>query len=189
MQQGYEIGVDDFVNPNSGSYMAKLTSSNTVTAADGTVTEIRVYTPAATGAETITETITTSPSTTENGQTKQVVKYAFVQGDKSGEITATTTTVDGTSTTVYSLSNDTFAATDKTFLFFLKHGRTHYSYDPDKSNNNASTYKDTTRTIHYHLPDGSTLTRLQTVRMTRTTDIDRVTGGVIYTPWTTGESN
>ncbi|MFV4895752.1 mucin-binding protein [Lactobacillus delbrueckii] len=189
LQQGYEIGVDDFVNPNSGSYMAKLTSSNTVTAADGTVTEIRVYTPAATGAETITETITTSPSTTENGQTKQVVKYAFVQGDKSGEITATTTTVDGTSTTVYSLSNDTFAATDKTFLFFLKHGRTHYSYDPDKSNNNASTYKDTTRTIHYHLPDGSTLTRLQTVRMTRTTDIDRVTGGVIYTPWTTGESN
>lgn len=189
LQQGYEIGVDDFVNPNSGSYMAKLTSSNTVTAADGTVTESRVYTPAATGAETITETITTSPSTTENGQTKQVVKYAFVQGDKSGEITATTTTVDGTSTTVYSLSNDTFAATDKTFLIFLKHGRTHYSYDPDKSNNNASTYKDTTRTIHYHLPDGSTLTRLQTVRMTRTTDIDRVTGGVIYTPWTTGASN
>ncbi|MFR0614441.1 mucin-binding protein, partial [Lactobacillus porci] len=189
LQQGYEIGVDDFVNPNSGSYMAKLTSSNTVTAADGTVTETRVYTPAATGAETITETITTSPSTTENGQTKQVVKYAFVQGDKSGEITATTTTVDGTSTTVYSLSDADFAATDKTFLFFLKHGRIHYSYDPDKSNNNASTYKDTTRTINYHLPDGSTLTHLQIVRMTRTTDIDRVTGGVIYTPWTTGESN
>ena len=189
LQQGYEIGVDDFVNPNSSSYMAKLTSSNTVSADDGTVTETRVYTPAATGAETITETITTSPSTTENGQTKQVVKYAFVQGDKSGEITATTTTVDSTSTTVYSLSDAAFGTTDKTFLFFLRHGRIHYSYDPDKSNNNASTYKDTTRTINYHLPDGSTLTRLQTVRMTRTTDIDRVTGGVIYTPWTTAESN
>ena len=49
--------------------------------------------------------------------------------------------------------------------------------------------KTITRTIKVTTPDGKTATTKQEVKLTRTADVDEVTGEVIYSKWTTGEWN
>ena len=85
-------------------------------------------------------------------------------------------------------------------------GHRHVTVTPDQSQNNgvklpdnpAKTFngveasdlnKTVTRTIKVTTPDGQTKTITQTAKLTRTADVDEVTGEVTYGKWTTGQWN
>ena len=82
----------------------------------------------------------------------------------------------------------------------------HVTVDPDHPQNNGTKLPDNpaknfngvevndlnktiTRTIEVTTPDGKSTTTKQTVKLTRTADVDEVTGEVTYGKWTTGQWN
>ena len=85
-------------------------------------------------------------------------------------------------------------------------GHQHVTVDPDHPQNNGTKLPDNpaktfngvetndlnktiTRTIEVTTPDGKSTTTKQTVKLTRTADVDEVTGEVTYGKWTTGQWN
>ena len=85
-------------------------------------------------------------------------------------------------------------------------GHQHVTVDPDHPQNNGTKLPDNpakafngvetndlnktiTRTIKVTTPDGKSTTTKQTVKLTRTADVDEVTGEVTYGKWTTGQWN
>ena len=85
-------------------------------------------------------------------------------------------------------------------------GHQHVTVDPNHPQNNGTELPDNpaktfngveandlnktiTRTIKVTTPDGNATTTKQTVKLTRTADVDEVTGEVTYGNWTTGEWN
>lgn len=184
-QNGYRLGVDT----QTGT--AKLINDATPDNADLSQTETLTYTYTAgnTTAGQITETITTEPATVDNdGNTIIVKHYHFVMDSAASDVTATTTTTAaGNSSTVYQLDAKPFLDSAQTLVVPMLHYRTTANYST--SNPPAGTYKDVVRTIIYHLPDGTTETKNQIVRFTRSITTDHVTGMQTASSWSTGNDN
>ena len=184
-QNGYRLGVDT----QTGT--AKLVSDATIDNADHSQTETLTYTYTAgnTTAGQITETITTEPATVDSdGNTITVKHYHFVMGSTAADVTSTTTTTAaGKTSTVYQLDAKTFLDATQTLAVPMLHYRTTANYST--SNPPAGTYKDVVRTIIYHLPDGTTETKTQIVRFTRSITTDHVTGMQTASSWSTGNDN
>ncbi|MDC2840955.1 mucin-binding protein [Limosilactobacillus mucosae] len=184
-QNGYCLGVDT----QTGT--AKLINDVTTDNADLSQTETLTYTYTAgnTTAGQITETITTEPATVDNdGNTIIIKHYHFVMDSAASDVTATTTTTAaGNSSTVYQLDAKPFIDSMQTLVVPMLHYRTTANYST--SNPPAGTYKDVVRTIIYHLPDGTTETKTQIVRFTRSITTDHVTGMQTASSWSTGNDN
>ena len=131
-------------------------------------------------------------TTTVNGKTGQTVKvpnevptgWHIVNGKVPSEITfgpngtpQTVVTIDHSHVTV---TSDTPKTTDDKL-----------PDNPDKTYptgvSETDLNKTVTRTIKVTTPDGQTKTIAQTAKLTRTADVDEVTGEVKYSDWTTGE--
>ncbi|MFR0645457.1 mucin-binding protein, partial [Limosilactobacillus mucosae] len=184
-QNGYCLGVDT----QTGT--AKLINDVTTDNADLSQTETLTYTYTAgnTTAGQITETITTEPATVDNdGNTIIIKHYHFVMDSAASDVTATTTTTAaGNSSTVYQLDAKPFIDSMQTLVVPMLHYRTTANYST--SNPPAGTYKDVVRMIIYHLPDGTTETKTQIVRFTRSITTDHVTGMQTASSWSTGNDN
>ncbi|MFR0609318.1 mucin-binding protein [Limosilactobacillus mucosae] len=184
-QNGYCLGVDT----QTGT--TKLVSDTTTDNADLSQTETLTYTYTAGNTTTgqITETITTEPVTvTSDGNTIIVKHYHFVMDSAASDVTAiTTTTAAGNSSTIYQLDAKPFLDSAQTLVVPMLHYRTTANYST--SNPPAGTYKDVVRTIIYHLPDGTTETKNQIVRFTRSITTDHVTGMQTASSWSTGNDN
>ena len=130
-------------------------------------------------------------TTTVNGVTNQTVKvpsevpagWTITKGKVPSEITFG---VDGHEPVVIAV------------------GHQHVTVDPDHPQNNGTKLPDNpakifegveandlnktiTRTIKFIIPDGKVTTTKQTAKLTRTANVDEVTGEVNYSDWTTGE--
>ena len=141
-----------------------------------------------------TEDGTPVHTTTVNGKTGQTVKvpnevptgWHLVDGNVPSEITfgpngtpQTVVTIDHSHVTV---TSDAPKTTDDKLP-----DDPSKSYPAGVSENDLN--KTITRTIKVTTPDGQTKTIAQTAKLTRTADVDEVTGEVKYSDWTTGEWN
>ena len=141
-----------------------------------------------------TEDGTPVHTTTVNGKTGQTVTvpnevptgWHLVNGSVPSEITfgpngtpQTVVTIDHSHVTV---TPDTPKTTDDTLPD--NPGKT---YPTGVGENDLN--KTITRTIKVTTPDGQTKTIAQTAKLTRTADVDEVTGEVKYSDWTNGEWN
>ena len=138
-----------------------------------------------------TEDGTPVHTTTVNGHTGQTVKVSnevpvgwhVVNGTVPSEITFGP---NGTPKTVVTIAHSHATVTSDT-------PKTISDKLPDNPNKTYPTgvgendlNKTITRTIKVTTPDGQTKTVTQTAKLTRTADVDEVTGEVTYSDWTTG---
>ena len=173
----------------SQSNVAKETVTGTTE--DQTVNITYTANPQATTVVYQTEDGTSVHTTTVNGHTGQTVKVSnevpvgwhVVNGTVPSEITFGP---NGTPKTVVTIAHSHATVTPdapKTTSDKLpdNSGKT---YPAGVSHDDLN--KTVTRTIKVTTPDGQTKTITQTAKLTRTADVDEVTGEVKYSDWTTG---
>ena len=176
----------------SQSQVAKETVTGTTE--DQTVNITYTANPQMTTVVYQTEDGTPVHTTTVNGHTGQTVKvsnevpagWRIVNGKVPSEITFGP---NGTSKTVVTIAHSHVTVTPDT----PKTASDKLPDNPDKTYptgvSETDLNKTITRTIKVTTPDGQTKTIAQTAKLTRTADVDEVTGEVKYSDWTTGEWN
>ena len=182
--------------PNVPGYTASQSqvTKETVTGTteDQTVNITYTANPQTTTVVYQTEDGTSVHTTTVNGKTGQTVKvpnevptgWHIVNGKVPSEITFTP---NGTPQTVVTIDHSHVTVTSDT----PKTTDDKLPDNPDKTYptgvSETDLSKTITRTIKVTTPDGQTKTVDQTAHLTRTADVDEVTGEVKYSDWTNGE--